>query len=83
MAMRTTLTLDEDVAALLRREARRSGRSFKAVVNEAVREGLRKRREAAEAPEFRVEARALGVVPGLDYSKVAELLEVAEGPDHR
>lgn len=38
--MRTTLTLDDDLAVLLRRKARESGRSFRDVVNDALRAGL-------------------------------------------
>ena len=38
--MRTTLTLDDDVAAKLRAEARKSGRSFKETVNQVLRLGL-------------------------------------------
>lgn len=38
--MRTTLTLDDDLAMALNRQARETGRSFKDVVNEALRRGL-------------------------------------------
>ena len=38
--MRTTLTLDDDVAAKLRAEMRRSGMSFREVLNDAIRRGL-------------------------------------------
>jgi hypothetical protein len=38
--MRTTLSLDDDLAAILNRKARHSGRSFKEVVNAAIRLGL-------------------------------------------
>lgn len=38
--MRTTLTVDEDVAVALKRAAQASGRSFKDTVNEALRRGL-------------------------------------------
>ncbi|MGH7962252.1 MAG: CopG family transcriptional regulator [Candidatus Binatia bacterium] len=38
--MRTTITLDQDVAAKLKAEARRSGKSFKETINEAIRRGL-------------------------------------------
>jgi hypothetical protein len=38
--MRTTLTLDDDVAMLLKRQAQESGKSFKEVVNRALRSGL-------------------------------------------
>ena len=39
--MRTTLTLDPDVASLAQRLQRARGQSFKAIVNEALRSGLR------------------------------------------
>lgn len=81
--MRTTLTLDDDVAAQLEREMRASGKSFKRTVNDALREGLARRRESGAVAPFVVRARELGLVPGLDYANVGELLEVAEGPDHR
>lgn len=38
--MRTTLTLDDDLAMLLKREAETSRRPFRDVVNEAIRRGL-------------------------------------------
>ena len=38
--MRTTLTLDDDVAEALRRLVRQTGRPFKQVVNDALRAGL-------------------------------------------
>lgn len=38
--MRTTLTLDDDLAMMLKQEAEASGRPFRDVVNEALRRGL-------------------------------------------
>ena len=38
--MRTTLTLDDDVVALIQRQERKQGNSFKHIVNEALRRGL-------------------------------------------
>lgn len=81
--MRTTVTLDDDVAAQLEREARRTGKGFKQAINETLRAGFAAQRRAAAIPPYVVEARALGVRPELDYANVTELLEVAEGPDHR
>lgn len=49
-SMRTTLTLDDDLAVLLRRKARESGRPFRDVVNDALRAGL-----AGSAPPIQVE----------------------------
>jgi len=79
---RTTLTLEDDVAARLQAEARRTGRSFKEVVNELLRLALNGRREGRREP-FRVTARDLGLRAGLDYDDVGGLLEQVEGPAHR
>jgi predicted transcriptional regulator len=47
--MRTTLTLDDDVAAKLKTEAQRAGRPFREIVNEALRRGLESRRHRPAA----------------------------------
>jgi plasmid stability protein len=82
--MRTTLTLDDDVAAKLKAEARRSGRSFRDVVNDVLRRGLATLRAAPTQRPFKVAARDLGkLLPGLTLDSVADLLEQVEGPLHR
>jgi len=82
--MRTTLTLDEDVAARLKAEARRAGRPFREVVNETLRLGMANRARPRARKPFKVVARDLGEVrPGLSFDNVAELLEQVEGPFHR
>ena len=82
--MRTTLTLDDDVAAKLKGEARRAGRSFREIVNETLRRGLAMRRSTAKRQPFRVEARDLGdLKPGLSLDNIADLIEQVEGPLHR
>lgn len=81
--MRTTLTLDDDVAAKLRAEVRRSGKPFKQAVNEFLRIGLNTPRKAT-GERFRVDARDLGELkPGLSLDDIGALLESAEGPGHR
>jgi plasmid stability protein len=82
--MRTTLTLDDDVAAKLKAESRRSGRSFRDLVNETLRRGLVNRRAAAARQAFKVTARDLGNLrPGLSLDNIAELIEQVEGSLHR
>jgi Ribbon-helix-helix protein, copG family len=82
--MRTTLTLDEDIAARLQLEARKTGRPFKAVVNEYLRAGLAQRRAARIAGPFRVKPLDLGgPLPGRSYDNIAALLEEVDGPTHR
>jgi hypothetical protein len=80
--MRTTITLDEDVAAKLDEEVRRTGASFKQVVNSALREALSRPRRARSEP-FRVTPTPLEARRQFSYDDVAEMLEVAEGPEHR
>jgi len=82
--MRTTLTLDEDVAAKLKSEARRTGRPFRAVVNETLRRGLARRPAAVRREPFRVATRDLGELrAGLSLDNVGDVLEQLEGPLHR
>lgn len=78
--MRTTLTLDEDVAARLEAEARRTGHSFKQTVNDLLRFALRARRKEQRRRAFEVTPRDLGLRPGLAYDSVSDLLEQVEGP---
>jgi hypothetical protein len=82
--MRTTLTLDEDIAAKLKTETRRSGRSFRDTVNDTLRRGLIIQRNAPPRKPFKVVARDLGQLrPGLSLDNIADLIEQAEGPQHR
>jgi hypothetical protein len=82
--MRTTLTLDEDVAAKLKAEARRADRPFREVLNETLRRGLATRRSAVGRKPFTITARDLGELkPGLSLDNVAELVEQVEGSPHR
>jgi len=78
--VRTTLTLDDDVASLLRKEVRRSGGSFKQVVNRFLRLGLTATKGPTRKP-FRVTPINLGLPR--DFTKVEELLEYLEGPEYR
>ncbi|MGD0735774.1 MAG: hypothetical protein ABR976_11530 [Terracidiphilus sp.] len=81
--MRTTLTIDDDIATLVEQEVKRSGDSFKGTVNRLLREGLMASREPAETRPFEITPIAMGLKPGLSYDRIAELLEEAEGPYYR
>ena len=82
--MRTTLTLDEDVAVLLERvrKARKAG--LKDTVNEALRQGLRQMNAPAKRRRpYRTPSTDLGpsLIGSLD--NIGQVLETAEGPAHR
>ena len=82
--MRTTVTLDDDVAAKLKAEARRTGKPFKTVLNESLRVVLSASRGRTRSVSFRIDARDLGALrPGLSLDNVAELLDLVEGPESR
>jgi hypothetical protein len=82
--MRTTMTLDDDVAVRVEREQRRRRVPFKRVVNDLLRAGLDavERRPAARK-SFRTKGFDLGpsLVGSLD--NVEEVLSRAEGEDHQ
>ena len=81
--MRTTIILDEDLAAKLRAEARRTGKPFNTVLNECLRSALAGRSRAPAAP-FRIEARDLGHLrASVSLDSIAELLDRAESPEAR
>lgn len=82
--MRTTITLDEDVVKKLDAEVRRQkDTSFKDVVNETLRIGLLTKRELKAAKPFKVEAHPMGVMPGLNYDNIGNLIEHLEGASHK
>lgn len=81
--MRTTLTLDDDVAAKLKAEVRRSGNSFKHVVNEFLRRAINTPPPATPPKPFPILTRDLGLRPGLSLDNIGELLEQIEGPFHK
>lgn len=66
----------------LKAEARRSGRSFKELVNSLLRLALNAKRVPRPAEPFVVRDRPMGVHPGVDYDNVGDLLEDTEGPLH-
>jgi len=78
--VRTTLTLDDDVARLLERARKRRGVTLKELVNEALREGLA-RLEAPRTPRKRHATKAVSLGRCLldNVDDVAEALASADG----
>lgn len=69
--MRTTLTLDDDLAAEVRRRAAATGRPFREVLNEALRAGLHP--QGRPRPVVEVATVHLGLRPGVDLVKARHL----------
>ena len=69
--MRTTLTLDDDLAERLADLARESRKPFKAVVNETLRRGLGE--SEPKLPPFVIKGHPGGLLPGIDERRLNEL----------
>lgn len=80
--MRTTLTLDPDVAAKARKGAAALRKPFKDVINDALRIGLDQVINPPKAKPYKTKGHSMGLKPGLSYDNVAELLARAEGEHH-
>lgn len=80
--MRTTLTLDPDIAAKARKGAAKLRKPFKEVINAALRVGLDEILTPPPARPYHTKARPLGLRRGLSYDNISELLARAEGEDY-
>lgn len=76
--MRTTVNLDDDVAAAVERLRRERSIGLSQAINELVRAGL-----TARTPRtpFRQRSQPIGL--RIDVTNVAEALDLLEGPDYR
>lgn len=79
--MRTTLSLDPDVAERVQQEMRRSGSGLKKVINDALRLGLGLAGKQRRAPHFAVEPHAFGVRPGFDLDRLNQLTDELEAAE--
>jgi hypothetical protein len=76
--MRTTLTLDDDLAGLLKRRARELGIPFKEAVNRTIRAGLGEAATVRSQPAPKTLPYSFGFVPGIDLDKLGQLADELE-----
>jgi hypothetical protein len=82
--MRTTLTLDDDVAAALERLRKQRDSSYRDVVNDVMRRGLRHALEVREpAGKYVTPVSDCGACLIGSLDNLAEVLAIAEGEDYR
>lgn len=62
---------------------RKSGKSFKETVNEALRAGLLAQQALQKRKPFKIRAKNLGLKPGYSFDKPWDLIEEIEGPGYR
>jgi hypothetical protein len=81
--MRTTLTIEDDVAALLDRLRKSRDASLKDLVNEGLRRGLREMAAPKPREPFRTRSVSLGRVRMAGVDNIGEVLATAEGEPFR
>lgn len=81
--MRTTLTLNEDVAIKAKKLAKKMDLSFKQVINTALQKGLQLMEEPEQYRPYCTRPHALGLRPGLSLDNVQELLAQMEKEDFK
>lgn len=76
LSVRTTLTLDDDLAARLKEAAFKTGKPFKQVVNETLRRGLAAGERRPRRKRYRLRPAPLGGVrPGVDLDRALALAD--------
>jgi hypothetical protein len=76
-SMRTTLTIDDDLAGLLKRRARELGIPFKEAVNRTIRAGLGQA-TVRRGPAPKTIPHSFGFRPGVDLDKLGQLADELE-----
>lgn len=71
--MRTTVTIDPDVEVLLQQATQSSRQSFKKTLNDGLRRGLAHLAPDSAVEPFVVEARPMGLRPGIDPARLHEV----------
>jgi hypothetical protein len=81
--MRTTLTLEPDVAMKLKRRMAERKIPLKTAVNEALRAGLKETADVKRRPKFKVVPHAGGgFQPGIDPNRLNQLVDELEVEDY-
>lgn len=82
--MRTTLTLDDEVAIGLKRiQQQQPDKSFKQIVNDVMKMGLAAKGECTRVP-FKIRTlKDAKPRPGLNFDNINKLLSMVEGDDRK
>lgn len=79
--MRTTLTIDDDLAGILQRRSRELGKSLKETVNDALRRGLAESFQESTRTVV-VRPHDFGPSPGMDMDRLNQLVDELEVEDY-
>ncbi len=76
--MRTTVTIEDDLAIAIEELRKREGLSFKAALNQVIRLGVELKSAPPKARRYRTPTRALGLKPGIDQTRLNALADELE-----
>jgi hypothetical protein len=79
--MRTTLTIDDDLARALREKAHQTGAPFKVVVNKAIRAGLKQIDKPRQKRPYKCKSYSLGYPPRADLDHALNLADRLESEE--
>jgi hypothetical protein len=79
--MRTTLTLDPDVAMKLKKRMAEEKLTLKETVNQTLRSGLKTAAKQKKRTPFKVIPHSFGFKPGIDQNKLGQLLDQLEAEE--
>jgi hypothetical protein len=83
MSIRTTVTLDDDVAARVKLEGQSRGMSFRDTLNDLLRTALLTAGAKPPRRTLRIIPSSMGYKAGLNHDNIESLLEYGEGERHR
>lgn len=75
LAMRTTVTIQDDLAAQIEELRKREGLTFKAALNQVLRLGVQAKSAPPKPKKYRTPTRKLGLKPGIDPTRLNALLD--------
>ena len=78
--MRTTLTIDDEIAERIRKEVKLGKRSLKAVINDALRRGMGLETLKPVKP-YRVKPHSSAFAPGVDAGRLNQLVDELESTE--
>lgn len=83
MSIRTTVTLDDDAVARVKRESKSRGASFRDTLNDLLRAALMGVNNTPRRRTISIKPTHMGHKPGLNYDSIESLIEYGEGEQHR
>ena len=79
--MRTTVTIDDDLAISLEELRKREGLSFKVALNQVIRIGIQAKSAPPRARKYRTPTMSLGLMPGIDPTRLNSMVDELETDD--